>query len=82
MRRLIDITSEDIKMGGKGEDNMQTHQTRLHYKKLVDKIIDWLNSDIDKDNYLDNKEVQNAIAQNSADLKEKIDIYLDGSDEF
>ena len=64
------------------EDNMQRHQTRLHYKKLVDKIIDWLNSDIDKDNYLDNKEVQNAIAQNSADLKEKIDIYLDGSDEF
>jgi hypothetical protein len=61
---------------------MQRHQTRLHYKKLVDKIIDWLNSDIDKDNYLDNKEVQNAIAQNSADLKEKIDIYLDGSDEF
>jgi|TARA_R110002050_G_scaffold283789_1_gene432557 hypothetical protein len=61
---------------------MQRHKTRLHYKKLVDKIIDWLNSDIDKDNYLDNKEVQNAIAQNSADLKEKIDIYLDGSDEF
>jgi hypothetical protein len=54
----------------------------MKYKKLVDKIIDWLNSDIDKDNYLDNKEVQNAIAQNSADLKEKIDIYLDGSDEF
>jgi len=61
---------------------MQRHKTRLHYKKLVDKIIDWLNSDIDKDNYLDNKEVQNAIAQSSADLKEKIDIYLDGSDEF
>tara|TARA_R100000544_G_C2173003_1_gene33163 strand:+ start:291 stop:476 length:186 start_codon:yes stop_codon:yes gene_type:complete len=61
---------------------MQRHKTRLHYKKLVNKIIDWLNSDIDKDNYLDNKEVQNAIAQSSADLKEKIDIYLDGSDEF
>ena len=46
------------------------------------RIGDYEHSDIDKDNYLDNKEVQNAIAQNSADLKEKIDIYLDGSDEF
>ena len=56
--------------------------TNKKHKILINKIIDWLNSDIDKDNYLDNKIVQNAIAQNSADLKEKIDIYLDGSDEF
>ncbi len=26
---------------------MPRQRTRLHYKKLVDKIIDWLNSDID-----------------------------------
>ena len=56
--------------------------TNKKHKILINKIIDWLNSDIDKDNYLDNKIVQNTIAQNSADLKEKIDIYLDGSDEF
>ena len=56
--------------------------TNKKHQILINKIIDWLNSDIDKDNYLDNKIVQNAIAQNSADLKEKIDIYLDGSDEF
>jgi len=56
--------------------------TNKKHKILINKIIDWLNSDIDKDNYLDNKIVQNVIAQNSADLKEKIDIYLDGSDEF
>tara|TARA_R110000787_G_scaffold217378_1_gene326232 strand:- start:160 stop:333 length:174 start_codon:yes stop_codon:yes gene_type:complete len=56
--------------------------TNKKHKILINKIINWLNSDIDKDNYLDNKIVQSAIAQNSADLKEKIDIYLDGSDEF
>ena len=55
---------------------------KINNKILINKIIGWLNSDIDKDNYLDNKIVQNAIAQNSADLKEKIDLYLDGSDEF
>ena len=55
---------------------------KLNNKILINKIIGWLNSDIDKDNYLDNKIVQNAIAQNSADLKEKIDLYLEGSDEF
>jgi len=56
--------------------------TNKKHQILINKIIDWLNSDIDKDNYLDNKIVQNAIAQNSADLKEKIDLYLEGSDEF
>ena len=56
--------------------------TKINNKILINKIISWLNSDIDKDNYLDNKIVQNAIAQNSSDLKEKIDLYLDGSDEF
>ena len=37
---------------------MPRQRTRLHYKKLVDKIIDWLNADIDKVNHNDNKEVQ------------------------
>ena len=55
---------------------------KINNKILINKIIGWLNSDIDKNNYLDNKIVQNAIAQNSADLKEKIDLYLEGSDEF
>ena len=56
--------------------------TNKKHKILINKIINWLNSDIDKNNYLDNKIIQSAIAQNSADLKEKIDLYLDGSDEF
>ena len=60
---------------------MPRHRTRLHYKKLVDKIIDWLNADIDKVNHNDNKEVQDAIAHESYCLKEKIELYLEGQDE-
>ena len=62
-------------------------RTRLHYKKLVDNIIGWLNSDIDEwtanDLWNDPKvEIKNAVADNSRDLKEKIDLYLEGVDEF
>jgi hypothetical protein len=66
---------------------MPRQRTRLHYKILVDKIIDWLNSDIDdwKDNDIANDPdiaQRNAVADNSRDLKEKIDLYLEGQDEF
>ena len=72
---------------------MPRQRTRLHYKKLVDKIINWLDSNIDdweddKTKYVldseDKKQVEkkNAIADNSRDLKEKIDLYLEGQDEF
>jgi len=62
-------------------------RTRLHYKKLVDNIIGWLNSDIDewKDNEITNDPYiaqRNAVADNSRDLKEKIELYLEGQDEF
>ena len=66
---------------------MARQRTRLHYKKLVDNIIGWLNSDIDdwKDNEITNDPYiaqRNAVADNSRDLKEKIDLYLEGQDEF
>ena len=66
---------------------MPRQRTRLHYKKLVDKIINWLNADIDEwtanDLFNDTEvEKKNAIADNSRDLKEKIDLYLEGQDEF
>jgi len=53
----------------------------------VDNIIGWLNSDIDdwKDNEITNDPYiaqRNAVADNSRDLKEKIDLYLEGQDEF
>ena len=66
---------------------MARQRTRLHYKKLVDNIIGWLNSDIDdwKDNEITNDPYiaqRNAVADNSRVLKEKIDLYLEGVDEF
>ena len=65
---------------------MARHRTRLHYKKLVNNIIDWLNADIDEYNNEVSSSpeinIKNAIANNSADLKEKIDLYLEGQDEF
>ena len=60
---------------------MARQRTRLHYKKLVDKIIHWLNDNIDEGGF-DSGEVKDALACDSADLKEKIDLYLEGVDEF
>ena len=61
---------------------MARFRTRLHYKKLVDKIIDWLDSNIDNDKSCADYKEQQAIANDSADLKEKIELYLEGQDEF
>ena len=41
---------------------MARHRTRLHYKKLVDKIIHWLNADIDEINEVT---AQRSIKNNS-----------------
>lgn len=60
---------------------MARQRTRLHYKKLVDKIIHWLNDNIDEGGF-NSGEVKDALACDSADLKEKIDLYLEGVDEF
>ena len=43
-------------------------------KKLIDHIINWLDDNID--------EAHTIIAQDSADLKQKIELYLEGVDEF
>lgn len=51
-------------------------------KILLNKILSWLDSNINKDNYIDNKEIQEALAVDSSELKEKIELYLDGLDEF
>ena len=52
-------------------------------KKLIDHIIRWLNINIDyyDPKYFDNKK-DNYLAQDSADLKQKIELYLEGVDEF
>ena len=41
-------------------------------KILLNKILNWLDSNINKDNYLDNKEIQEALSIDSSELKEKI----------
>ena len=43
-------------------------------KKLIDHIIRWLNTNID--------EAHTIIAEDSQDLKEKIELYMEGIDEF
>ena len=50
--------------------------------KLIQHIINWLNGNIDKSNFDDYPKFQEMLAQDSADLKEKIDFYLEGVDEF
>ena len=60
---------------------MPRQKTRLHYKKLVSKIINWLNANIDEGGF-DSGEVKDALACDSADLKQKINLYLEGVDEF
>jgi len=61
---------------------------KIDKDKLIDHIINWLNSNIDEFNlnYKTDKEFnadpKNYLAQDSADLKEKIELYLEGVDEF
>jgi len=43
-------------------------------KKLIDHIIRWLNHNID--------EAHTIIAEDSQDLKDKIELYMEGVDEF
>ena len=43
-------------------------------KKLIDHIIRWLDHNID--------EAHTIIAEDSQDLKQKIELYLEGVDEF
>ena len=47
---------------------------KIDKDKLIDHIINWLDDNID--------EAHTIIAQDSADLKQKIELYLEGVDEF
>ena len=40
---------------------MPRQRTRLHYKKLVDKIINWLNADIDECQYTSKNHEQDVL---------------------
>ena len=56
-------------MGNRKVKNMDTVD-----KKLIDHIIRWLDHNID--------EAHTIIAEDSYDLKDKIELYLEGIDEF
>jgi len=62
--------------------NKKERKTMIDKDKLIQHITNWLNSNIDKSNFDDYPEFQEMLAQDSADLKEKIDLYLEGVDEF
>ncbi len=62
--------------------NKKERKTMIDKDKLIQHIINWLNGNIDKSNFDDYPEFQEMLAQDSADLKEKIDLYLEGVDEF
>jgi len=56
---------------------------KINKDKLIDHIINWLNSDIDEyDKEKDYYHYKNQLAMDSQDLKEKIELYLEGIDEF
>ncbi len=63
-------------------NNKKERKTMIDKDKLIQHIINWLNGNIDKSNFDDYPEFQEMLAQDSADLKEKIDLYLEGVDEF
>ena len=51
--------------------------------KLIQHITNWLDSNIDMyDNEKDYYDYNNYLAMDSQDLKEKINLYLVGTDEF
>jgi len=50
--------------------------------KCIQNIIGWLNSNIDKNNFEDYPDFQEMLAQDSADLKQKIELFMEGVDEF
>ena len=56
---------------------------KIDKDKLIEHIINWLNSSIDMyDNEKDYYDYNNYLAMDSQDLKEKINLYLVGTDEF
>jgi hypothetical protein len=72
------------------KNKAREYERKQKYEAIIDMVIRWLNSNIDdweddKTKYILNSEDQkqmiekNAIAQDSADLKEKIELALDPS---
>ena len=55
----------------------------MENKELIKYIINWLDDNIDEyDKKKDYYHYKNQLAKDSQDLKEKINLYLEGVDEF
>ena len=68
---------------GRREVKIMDTVEKIDKDKLIKHIIRWLNINIDyyDPKYFDNRK-DNYLAQDSADLKQKIELYLEGIDEF
>jgi hypothetical protein len=62
--------------------NKKERKTMIDKDKLIQHIINWLNGNIDNYEVSKDSWCNLALAEDSADLKEKIDLYLEGVDEF
>ena len=63
--------------------NKKERKTMIDKDKLIQHITNWLDSNIDMyDNEKDYYDYNNYLAMDSQDLKEKINLYLVGTDEF
>ena len=59
---------------GSRKDKIMDTVDKVDYDKLIHHIIQWLDDNID--------EAHTIIAEDSQDLKDKIELYLEGVDEF
>ena len=55
---------------------------KINKDKLIQRITNWLNSNIDNYEVSKDSWCNLALAEDSADLKEKIDLFMEGVDEF
>ena len=72
-RREVKIMDTVDKITEDWEFDTQSNP-KVDKDKLIDHIIKWLNHNID--------EAHTIIAEDSYDLKDKIELYLEGIDEF
>ena len=59
---------------GRREVKIMDTVDKIDKDKLIDHIINWLDDNID--------EAHTIIAEDSQDLKDKIELYMEGIDEF
>ncbi len=59
------------------KNRAEAYERKQKYEAIVDMVIRWLDSNID-----DAMNEFDPLASDSADLKQKIELYMEGIDEF